>query len=68
VAGWAPFTFQFIVVQTFAPFDVAVLSLEDEDLIVADQEIRETLNLIRERRETGNYVPDQYHAPRKMKL
>lgn len=68
VAGWAPFTFQFVVVQTFAPFDVAVLSLEDEDLIVADQEIRETLNLIRERRETGIYVPAEYHAPRKLKL
>lgn len=68
VAGWAPFEFKFIVVQTFAPFDVAVLSIDEGDLAMADQEIRETLNLIRERRETGNYVPAEYHMARKLKL
>ena len=68
VAGWSPFEFKFIVVQTFAPFDVTVLTLDESVLQAADIEIRETLNLIRERRETGVYVPQAYHEIRKLQF
>jgi hypothetical protein len=67
-AGWKPFTFRFVVVQTFAPYDVEVLSLDEEDLVRARFEIKQTLNDIKQRRETGVYVPDEYHAERVLKL
>jgi hypothetical protein len=67
-AGWKPFRFRFIVVQTFAPYDVAVFSLEDEAIENARHEIRKTLADIRYRRESGIYVPDEYHAEQVLQL
>jgi hypothetical protein len=60
-AGWKPFTFRFIVVQTFAPYDVKVVSLTPEAVDRARQEIDETLYEMRRREETGVWVPDSYH-------
>lgn len=60
-AGADPFVFKFIVVQVFPPFDTAVVSLEQEDLDRARIEIDETLDAMRRRRETGNWVCPQYH-------
>lgn len=59
--GSDPFVFRFIVVQTFPPYDVKVLHLTDEDLARARSEIAETLDLVRARRESGNYVAEEYH-------
>ena len=67
-AGWKPFRFRFIVVQTFAPYDVEVESLDEEDLVRARLEIKQTLNDIKMRRETGVYVPEEYHEERVLKL
>ena len=67
-AGWKPFRFRFIVVQTFPPYDVEVESLDEEDLLRARFEIKQTLNDIKRRRKTGVYVPDEYHAERVLKL
>lgn len=67
-AGWKPFTFRFIVVQTFAPYDVCVYELEKDAIENARHEIRKTLSDIRQRRETGIYVPDQYHAQQVLSL
>lgn len=60
-AGAEPFVFKFIVVQTFAPFDVKVVHLKDEDLERAGREIDETLYEMKRRQETGVWVPDSYH-------
>jgi hypothetical protein len=67
-AGWKPFRFRFVVVQTFAPYDVAVFSLEDEAIENARHEIKKTLDDIKYRRESGIYVPDQYHAEQVLEL
>lgn len=68
VAGWKPFTFKFIVVQTFAPYDVKVLTLTEDAVSQAAIEIRETLDTIRRRRESGIYVPAEYHAVEELTL
>jgi hypothetical protein len=67
-AGWPPFTFHFIVAQTFAPFDVSVFFLTPDEIERARHEIRKTLADIRHRRETGEYVADTYHAVRVLEL
>lgn len=60
-AGADPFVFRFICAQTFPPFDTAVISLTQEDLDRARIEINETLDAMRRRRETGEWVSPQYH-------
>lgn len=60
-AGWEPFTFKFIVVQAFPPFDVTVYTLPDWVLDRARQEIKETLAEMRRRVETGLYIDPSYH-------
>lgn len=67
-AGWKPFRFRFIVVQTFAPYDVFVCSMEDDEIANARAEIAVTLDAIASRRVSGNYVSDDYHAERVIKL
>ena len=62
VAGFGEFDFKFVVVQTFAPFNVKVVTLPPDVLARARQEIKETLDAIRRRRETGDYVPESYHV------
>lgn len=62
VAGFGPFDFKFIVVQTFAPFNVRVVTLPGDVLVRAADEIKRTLDAIRTRRETGLYVPASYHS------
>jgi hypothetical protein len=60
-AGWPPFEFKFIVVQTFAPFDVKVVKLTPDAVERARIEIDETLFEMRRRAETGEYVAESYH-------
>ncbi len=67
-AGAEPFVFRFIVVQTFAPFDVKVVTLTDEALDRAGREIDETLFEMRRREETGVWVPDSYHEEEVLEL
>lgn len=62
VCGWPDFTFKFIVVQVFPPYDVRVLTLPSDVVARAGEEIRETLDLMRLRRETNGYVDETYHA------
>lgn len=61
VAGSDPFVFKFIVVQSFAPFDVKVVSLKDEHVERARVEIDATLAEMRRRSETGDFVDPSYH-------
>lgn len=61
-AGWPPFIFKFIVVQTFAPFNVRVVTLPQEVVDRAADEITRTLDVIRDRREKQCYVSDDYHT------
>jgi hypothetical protein len=61
VAGCPPSSFPFIVVQTFAPYRTKVVTLSQSVLLRAADEIRETLDLMRSRRESGLYFPDSYH-------
>jgi hypothetical protein len=67
-AGYEPFVFKFIVVQTFAPYDVKVLWLPEEEIERARGEIRETLNLMRHREETGEFVDPSYHEEQVLEL
>lgn len=67
-AGADPFVFSFIVVQTFAPFDVKVVHLTDEAIERARVEIDETLFEMRRREETGIFVPDSYHDEQILEL
>ena len=60
-AGWGDFIFQFIAVQVTAPFDVAVISLTDDSVERARQDIRRTLSDMRRRRDSGDYVDASYH-------
>ena len=62
VSGWNDFIFKFIVVQVFPPYDVRVLTLSSDVIARAGEEIRETLDLMRLRRETNGYVDDSYHT------
>lgn len=55
------FAFPFVVIQTFAPFCVSVIEITEDSLARAREEIRETLSLIKTRRETGVYLPASYH-------
>lgn len=68
VAGFPPFEFKFIVVQSHAPFDVVVLTLPDEIVAQAREDIKRTLDLIRRRRETGEYVASDYHTVQQLQF
>lgn len=62
VAGWPDFVFKFVCVQTFAPFNVRVVTLQQEVIDRAADEIARTLDIIRDRREKRCYVSDEYHT------
>lgn len=67
VAGWPDFVFKFVVVQSFAPFNVKVVWLPKEIIAKAGEEIRETLDRMRERRERGVYIEDDsYHTAQEL--
>jgi hypothetical protein len=68
VAGAEPFVFRFIVVQSFAPYDVKVLHLTEDDVQRARVEIDETLFEMSRRAETGVWVPDSYHDEEVLEL
>lgn len=59
-AGWGDFKFPFIVVQNFPPFAVKVLTLKDSYVEKCREEIRETLDMIKTRRDSGLYLPETY--------
>jgi hypothetical protein len=67
-AGWPPFTFRFVVVQNFAPFNVRVCKLKPEALDRARSEIRETLLAMRRREESDEYVSESYHDEVELEL
>lgn len=60
-AGWMPFSMRFVVVQTFPPYDVKVVRLGGATLATARLEIQRTLDEMRRRVLTGNFVDDRYH-------
>lgn len=67
-AGAEPFVFKFIVVQTFAPYDVKVVRLTEEAVERARREIDETLFEMKRREETGVFVPESYHDEQVLEL
>jgi hypothetical protein len=67
-AGFEPFLFKFIVVQTFAPYDVWVGSLDDDSVARARSEIDATLDAMRRRRESGEYLDEAYHEEKVLVL
>ena len=48
--------------QTHPPFRTKILTLSERVLLRAADEIKETLDAIRRRRESGVYLPDSYHG------
>jgi hypothetical protein len=67
-AGGERFDFKFVVVQTFAPYAVQVFTLPQKQLDFASQEIRETLDAIRRRRESQEYLRDEYHEIKELEF
>jgi hypothetical protein len=53
--------FPFVVAQTFPPYNVRVVRIAKDKVQRAEEEIATTLDQIKERRETGNYIPEAYH-------
>lgn len=63
VAGFSrPDHFPFVCVQTYAPYRVKVVTLSQSVIDRAAAEIKETLDEIVRRRETGQYLTPEYHA------
>lgn len=67
-SGMAPFAFRFIVVQVSPPYNTKVLRLTEDDLARARFEINETLNAMRQRRESGEWISDEYHEEQILSL
>jgi len=61
-AGWEDFRMPFICVQTFAPYATRVIVPSQAVIDRANEEIRETLGLIEERKSSGQFLPDEYHV------
>jgi hypothetical protein len=59
--GWEPFEFRFIVVQSAPPHAVRVIKLPERTIARANMEIAETLDRMRSRRESDNWVEPSYH-------
>lgn len=68
VVGYGPFTFKFIVVQAFPPYNVRVVTLPAHVVENAGVEIKHTLDTIRRRRETGEYIPESYHEVQELEF
>ena len=58
---WSPYIFRFVVVQTFAPYDVRIYYLSEDVVDQAREEISKTLGEMRSRDASGVYVPESYH-------
>jgi hypothetical protein len=58
-----PGRFPFIVAASYAPYEVCVVTLSQESVDYARDEIKKTLDMISRRRESGEYLPESYHNP-----
>lgn len=66
--GYEPFAMPFIVVQTVAPFETRVFTMPTEMVDAAREQIDQTLDAIRLRQETGEYLPADYGIETEMKF
>lgn len=57
---YEPFRMPFVCVQTVPPYECKVVVCPEELVEAASAQIATTLDLIRYRRETGEYLPEEY--------
>lgn len=65
---YEPFRMPFIVVQTVAPYECSVVTIPEELVEAAASQISTTLDLVRFRKTTGEYLPDDYGAERELEF
>lgn len=58
--GWPQFRMPFICVSSVAPYECRVVTIPEELVEQARQQIRDTLDLISLRESTGRYLPDDH--------
>lgn len=66
--GYEPFAMPFIVVQTVPPYETRVFTMPCELVDAAREQIDQTLDAIRLRQETGEYLPADYGVETEMKF
>lgn len=66
--GYEPFSMPFIVVQTVPPYETKVFTMPSEMVDAARAQIDQTLDAIRLRKETGEYLPADYGIETEMQF
>jgi hypothetical protein len=66
--GYAPFRMPFVFVQTSAPFACHVLYLPIDYVAECGDRMQSTMELVRLRRETGEYLPLDYGEIRELEI
>lgn len=66
--GYEPFAMPFIVVQTVPPYETRVFTMPTEMVDAAREQIDQTLDAIRLRKETGEYLPADYGVETEMQF
>lgn len=66
--GYEPFSMPFVVVQTVPPYHCKVVRIPDEFVDQARDQIARTLDLIALRRETGEYLSEEYGEEEELKM
>ena len=66
--GYEPFSMPFIVVQTVPPYETKVFTMPSEMVDAARAQIDQTLDAIRLRKETGEYLPADYGVETEMQF
>lgn len=64
--GYEPFNMPFIVVQTVPPYETKVFTMPSDMVDAAREQIDQTLDAIRLRKETGEYLPADYGVEQEM--
>lgn len=64
--GYEPFNMPFIVVQTVPPYETRVFTMPSDMVDAARTQIDQTLDAIRLRKETGEYLPADYGVEQEM--
>lgn len=66
--GFEAFQMPFICVQTVPPYECQVVTCPDEFVDRAREQIARTLDLIELRRETGEYLPEDYGVTKQLEI
>ena len=66
--GYEPFAMPFVVIQTVPPYETKVFTMPSEMVDAARAQIDQTLDAIRLRKETGEYLPADYGVETEMQF